>query len=117
MSDAPTPANLAGRLGADAQVDMDDVDADIEADVEAALGQLEALPDLAVTDHVAVFEGVQQRLSEILSNVDDANLRLASVAVSANLRLASVAVSANSRLASIAVSANSRLASIAVSAD
>ncbi|WP_026930275.1 hypothetical protein [Glycomyces tenuis] len=69
MSDAPTPANLAGRLSAD----TGGVDADIEAEVETALGQLESLPELAVTDHVAVFEGVQQRLSEVLSNVDDAN--------------------------------------------
>ena len=52
-------------------VRIDDVDADIEAEVEAVLGRLEALPDLAVTDHVAVFEGVQQRLSEILGNVDE----------------------------------------------
>ena len=65
MSDAPTPANLAGRLAG-----HDDAE-EIEAEVDAALGQLEALPDLAVTDHVGVFEGVQQRLSEILSNVDD----------------------------------------------
>ncbi|HEU5129414.1 MAG TPA: hypothetical protein VFU12_15635 [Glycomyces sp.] len=67
MSDVPTPANLVGRLS----VDPDDIDDDVEAEVEAALGQLETLPDLAVTDHVAVFEGVQQRLSELLSNVDD----------------------------------------------
>ncbi|MCH7229765.1 hypothetical protein L0U85_02660 [Glycomyces sp. L485] len=64
MSEAPTPGSLAHRLsGGDAE--------EVEAEVEAALGQLEALPDLAVTDHVAVFEGVQLRLSEILSNVDD----------------------------------------------
>ncbi len=67
MSDVPTPANLVGRLS----VDPDDIDDDVETEVEAALGQLETLPDLAVTDHVAVFEGVQQRLSELLSNVDD----------------------------------------------
>ncbi|HLU29937.1 MAG TPA: hypothetical protein VKZ65_16020 [Glycomyces sp.] len=67
MSGVPTPANLVGRLS----VDPDDIDDDVEAEVEAALGRLEALPDLAVTDHVAVFEGVQQRLSELLSNVDD----------------------------------------------
>ncbi len=71
MSEAPTPANLVGRLTAAAGVEADDVDADIEAEVEAVLGRLEALPDLAVTDHVAVFEGVQQRLSEILGNVDE----------------------------------------------
>ena len=45
---------------------------DVEMEVEEALGRLEALPDLPVTEHVQVFEGVQQRLSEILSNVDDA---------------------------------------------
>ncbi|THV41357.1 hypothetical protein [Glycomyces buryatensis] len=66
MSEAPNPAALAGRLST--SIDTDDV----EAEVEAALGSLEALPELAVTDHVAVFEGVQQRLSEILSDVDDA---------------------------------------------
>ncbi|GAB3654113.1 hypothetical protein [Glycomyces tarimensis] len=65
MSDAPTPANLSARLsGGDAE--------EVEQEVETALGQLETLPDLAVTDHVAVFEGVQQRLSDILSDVDDA---------------------------------------------
>lgn len=64
MSDASIPIPDAGAEAGDA---------DVEAEVEMALGQLEALPDLAVTDHVAVFEGVQQRLSEILSNVDDAN--------------------------------------------
>ena len=63
MSDSLNPVNPVGSLGGDAE--------EVEEEVEAALGQLEALPDLAVTDHVAVFEGVQQRLSEILSNVDD----------------------------------------------
>lgn len=66
MTDAPNPAAIAGRLSAATP------DEDVEAEIEAALGTLEALPDLAVTDHVAVFEGVQQRLSEVLSNVDDA---------------------------------------------
>jgi hypothetical protein len=67
MSDVPTPANLVGRLS----VDPGDIDDEVETEVEATLGRLETLPDLAVTDHVAVFEGVQQRLSELLSNVDD----------------------------------------------
>lgn len=66
MTDAPNPAAIAGRLRAATP------DEDVVAEIEAALGTLEALPDLAVTDHVAVFEGVQQRLSEVLSNVDDA---------------------------------------------
>ncbi|GAA2275244.1 hypothetical protein GCM10009853_031640 [Glycomyces scopariae] len=66
MTDAPNPGAVAARLHAHADTD------DVEAEVEAALGRLEALPDLPVTEHVAVFEGVQQRLSEILSNVDDA---------------------------------------------
>ncbi|MEU5870701.1 hypothetical protein AB0A73_03975 [Glycomyces sp. NPDC047369] len=64
MTDAPNPGSVAARLRADAD--------DVETEVEEALGRLEALPDLPVTEHVAVFEGVQQRLSEILSNVDDA---------------------------------------------
>ncbi|WP_335988427.1 hypothetical protein [Glycomyces sp. MUSA5-2] len=64
MTDAPNPGALAARLQGDAD--------DVEAEVEEALGSLEALEDLPVTEHVAVFEGVQQRLSEILSNVDDA---------------------------------------------
>ncbi|MFB9660044.1 hypothetical protein ACFQS3_09760 [Glycomyces mayteni] len=64
MTDAPNPGSVAARLRSDAE--------DIEMEVEEALGRLEALPDLPVTEHVAVFEGVQQRLSEILSNVDDA---------------------------------------------
>ncbi|MEU6247922.1 hypothetical protein [Glycomyces sp. NPDC047010] len=64
MTDAPNPGAVAARLRADAE--------DVEMEVEEALGRLEALPDLPVTEHVAVFEGVQQRLSEILSNVDDA---------------------------------------------
>jgi hypothetical protein len=71
MTGLPDPGALADRLNSHAE------DAAVEADdyrgaVEEALGRLEALPDLPVTDHVAVFEGVQQRLSEILSNVDDA---------------------------------------------
>lgn len=66
MTDAPNPAAIAGRLRAATP------DEDVVAEIEAALGTLEALPDLTVTDHVAVFEGVQQRLSEVLSNVDDA---------------------------------------------
>jgi hypothetical protein len=71
MTGQPDPGALAARLSPHAE------DAVVEADdyrgaVEEALGRLEALPDLPVTDHVAVFEGVQQRLSEILSNVDDA---------------------------------------------
>lgn len=68
MTDTPGPGALADRLkpAGDAFVDgADDF-------VEEALGRLEALPDLPVTEHVQVFEGVQQRLSEILSNVDDA---------------------------------------------
>ncbi|WP_030159833.1 hypothetical protein [Glycomyces sp. NRRL B-16210] len=68
MTDTPNPGALADRLRPDRADDPDDV----QGAVEAALGQLEALPDLPVTDHVHVFEGVQQRLSEILSNVDDA---------------------------------------------
>lgn len=64
MTDAPNPGALAARLRGDAD--------DVETEVAEALGRLEALPDLPVTEHVAVFEGVQQRLSEILSNVDDA---------------------------------------------
>lgn len=71
MSEAPTPANPVGRLTAATGIETADIDADIEAEVEAVIGRLEALPDLAVTDHVAVFEGVQQRLSEILGNVDE----------------------------------------------
>ncbi|WP_112141558.1 hypothetical protein [Glycomyces dulcitolivorans] len=66
MTDAPNPGAVAARLQPHGDTD------DVEAEVEAALGRLEALPDLPVTEHVAVFEGVQQRLSEILSNVDDA---------------------------------------------
>jgi hypothetical protein len=66
MTDTPNPGALADRLKP--SVDADDV----EFEVEEALGRLEALPDLPVTEHVQVFEGVQQRLSEILSNVDDA---------------------------------------------
>ncbi|GAB3229547.1 hypothetical protein GCM10027447_22980 [Glycomyces halotolerans] len=65
MSDTPTPGTFARRLQPTTDTE------EVEAEVETALGQLEALPDLAVTDHVAVFEGVQLRLSEILSNVDD----------------------------------------------
>lgn len=66
MTDTPSPGALAGRLKPSADTD------DVEFEVEEALGRLEALPDLPVTEHVQVFEGVQQRLSEILSNVDDA---------------------------------------------
>ncbi|WP_243900582.1 hypothetical protein [Glycomyces niveus] len=66
MTDMPSPGALAGRLKPAADTD------DVEMEVEEALGRLEALPDLPVTEHVQVFEGVQQRLSEILSNVDDA---------------------------------------------
>jgi hypothetical protein len=71
MTGLPDPGALADRLNShteDAVVEADDY----RGAVEEALGRLEALPDLPVTDHVAVFEGVQQRLSEILSNVDDA---------------------------------------------
>jgi hypothetical protein len=66
MTDTPSPGALADRLKPSADTD------DVELEVEEALGRLEALPDLPVTEHVQVFEGVQQRLSEILSNVDDA---------------------------------------------
>jgi len=66
MTDSPNPGALADRLSPRADAD------DVEMEVEAALAQLETLSDLPVTDHVHVFEGVQQRLSEILSNVDDA---------------------------------------------
>ncbi|MDN3241358.1 hypothetical protein [Glycomyces tritici] len=66
MTDTPSPGALADRLQPSADTD------DVEMEVEEALGRLEALPDLPVTEHVQVFEGVQQRLSEILSNVDDA---------------------------------------------
>ncbi|MDA1360310.1 hypothetical protein O1R50_11795 [Glycomyces luteolus] len=66
MTDTPSPGALASRLKPAADTD------DVEMEVEEALGRLEALPDLPVTEHVQVFEGVQQRLSEILSNVDDA---------------------------------------------
>jgi hypothetical protein len=66
MTDTPNPGALADRLKPSADAD------DVEFEVEEALGRLEALPDLPVTEHVQVFEGVQQRLSEILSNVDDA---------------------------------------------
>ncbi|WP_100443929.1 hypothetical protein [Glycomyces xiaoerkulensis] len=66
MTDEPTPGSIADRLRGHADAD------EIGGEIEAALGRLEALPDLAVTDHVAVFEGVQQRLSDILGNVDDA---------------------------------------------
>lgn len=66
MTDTPNPGALADRLNPSADAD------DVEFEVEEALGRLEALPDLPVTEHVQVFEGVQQRLSEILSNVDDA---------------------------------------------
>jgi hypothetical protein len=66
MTDTPSPGALADRLKPAADTD------DVEFEVEEALGRLEALPDLPVTEHVQVFEGVQQRLSEILSNVDDA---------------------------------------------
>jgi hypothetical protein len=67
MSDAPNPAALAAR----SRVRADDTE-EVEAEVETVLGRLEALSDLPVTEHVAVFEGVQQRLAEILGNVDDA---------------------------------------------
>ncbi|WP_369432085.1 hypothetical protein [Glycomyces amatae] len=66
MSDMPNPAALAARSRPRGDAE------DVEAEVEEALARLETLADLPVTDHVAVFEGVQQRLSEILSNVDDA---------------------------------------------
>ncbi|MFG3340611.1 hypothetical protein [Glycomyces sp. NPDC048151] len=66
MTDMPSPGALADRLKPSADTE------DVEMEVEEALGRLEALPDLPVTEHVQVFEGVQQRLSEILSNVDDA---------------------------------------------
>ncbi|MEU6857485.1 hypothetical protein AB0B28_01215 [Glycomyces sp. NPDC046736] len=66
MTDQPNPGALAARLRPTTDTD------DVEADIEAALGALESLSDLPVTDHVHIFEGVQQRLSEILSNVDDA---------------------------------------------
>jgi hypothetical protein len=66
MTDTPNPGALAERMKP--RTDTEDV----EMEVEEALGRLETLPDLPVTDHVSVFEGVQQRLSEILSNVDDA---------------------------------------------
>lgn len=66
MTDMPNPGALAGRLKPSADTE------DVEMEVEEALGRLEALPDLPITEHVQVFEGVQQRLSEILSNVDDA---------------------------------------------
>ncbi|MCD0446933.1 hypothetical protein LO763_25255 [Glycomyces sp. A-F 0318] len=62
----PNPAALAARSRPRGDAE------DVEAEVEEALARLETLADLPVTDHVAVFEGVQQRLSEILSNVDDA---------------------------------------------
>jgi hypothetical protein len=68
MTDTPSPGALADRLKPSANTDTDDV----EMEVEEALGRLETLPDLPVTEHVQVFEGVQMRLSEILSNVDDA---------------------------------------------
>ncbi|MCC3761542.1 hypothetical protein K3N28_00420 [Glycomyces sp. TRM65418] len=68
MTDTPNPGALADRLKPqDPVIEADDY----QGAVEEALGRLEALPDLPVTDHVSVFEGVQQRLSEILSNVDD----------------------------------------------
>jgi hypothetical protein len=71
MTDLPDPGALAGRLNPHAEAPVIEAD-DYRGAVEEALGRLEALPDLPVTDHVTVFEGVQQRLSEILSNVDDA---------------------------------------------
>jgi hypothetical protein len=71
MTDTPSPGSLADRLKPTAVVDGTDTE-DVEIEVEEALGRLEALPELPVTDHVQVFEGVQQRLAEILSNVDDA---------------------------------------------
>lgn len=66
MTDTPNPGALADRLKPGADTD------DVEAEVEEALASLETLPDLPVTDHVHVFESVQQRLSETLSDVDDA---------------------------------------------
>ncbi|SDE04673.1 hypothetical protein [Glycomyces harbinensis] len=66
MTDMPNPGALAARSRPRSDAD------DVEMEVEEALAHLETLADLPVTDHVAVFEGVQQRLSEILSNVDDA---------------------------------------------
>jgi hypothetical protein len=66
MTDTPNPGALAARMRP-----RDDAD-DVAEEVEAALARLETLADLPVTDHVTVFEGVQQRLSEILSGVDDA---------------------------------------------
>lgn len=66
MTDTPNPGALADRLKPASDTE------EIEMEVEEALGRLEALPDLPVTEHVQVFEGVQQRLSEVLSNVDDA---------------------------------------------
>lgn len=71
MTDMPNPGAVADRLKPAADTDTD-VEMDVAMEVEEALGRLETLPDLPVTEHVQVFEGVQQRLSEILSNVDDA---------------------------------------------
>lgn len=71
MTDTPGPGALADRLKPAGDAFVDGAD-DFAEEVEEALGRLEALPDLPVTEHVQVFEGVQQRLSEILSNVDDA---------------------------------------------
>ena len=81
MTDTPNPGALAGSLSPREHTDDNEATAfdsaafdsgDFESAVEAALGQLEALPDLPVTDHVHALEGVQQRLSELLRNVDDA---------------------------------------------
>jgi hypothetical protein len=78
MTDTPNPGAFAERMqprivvnGTDANRTAATDTHDVEMEVEEALGRLEALSDLPVTDHVSVYEGVQQRLSEILSNVDD----------------------------------------------
>ncbi len=72
MTDAPDPGAVAARLSGGADDVETGLETGFETEIEEALGRLEALPDLPVTEHVAVFEGVQQRLSEILSDVDDA---------------------------------------------
>ena len=70
MTDSANPGALADRLRPRSDSSRD-VAEDVEMEVEEALARLETLSELPVTDHVPVFEGVQQRLSEILSNVDD----------------------------------------------
>lgn len=48
-----------------------DRDASADADVDAAFAELSRLPQLPVDDHVAVFDGIHQRLSDRLADAAD----------------------------------------------